>query len=396
MEFLPIRKARNLIRRKIIWIATAAAIILVTAICVSNPQYASPPPKSPSMAPPAQEACDIFSGDWIPDPEAPYYTNKTCWAIHDHQNCMKYGRPDSDFIKWRWKPDGCELPLFNPYQFLDIVRGKSLAFVGDSVARNQMQSIICLLSRVEYPIDMSPPTTDKHWKYVNYNFTMSYFWSPFLVRSGVRDDVGPTNIGLFNLYLDELDESWTDQIHGFDYLIINAGHWFNRNTVYYESRRVVGCRYCLLPNITDLPATYAYRRAFRTAFRALENFAGVTLMRTFAPAHFEGGEWNAGGDCVRRRPLWSNGTVLDGQTLDMHAAQLEEFRAAMGRGNRGVRVMDVTKMMLLRPDGHPSRYGHWAQEKVVLYNDCVHWCLPGPIDSWADILLHLLNMEARR
>ncbi|KAG6415673.1 hypothetical protein SASPL_123087 [Salvia splendens] len=223
---------------------------------------------------------------------------------------------------------------------------------------------------------------------------MSYFWSPFLVRSGVRDDVGPTNIGLFNLYLylDELDESWTNQIHGFDYLIINSGHWFNRNTVYYENRRIVGCSYCLLPNTTDLPATYTYRRAFRTAFRALENFDGVVLMRTFSPAHFVGGEWNAGCDCVRRRPLGSNGTVLD-----MYAAQLEEFRASVGRGrNRRMRVMDVTKMMLLRPDGHPSRYGHWPEEKVVLYNDCVHWCLPGPIDSWADILLHMLKMEARR
>lgn len=51
-------------------------------------------------------------------------------------------------MKWRWKPDGCDLPIFNPYQFLEIVRDKSLAFVGDSVGRNQMQSLICMLSRV--------------------------------------------------------------------------------------------------------------------------------------------------------------------------------------------------------------------------------------------------------
>ena len=96
----------------------------------------------------SNEKCDIFSGEWIPNPDAPYYTNTTCWAIHEHQNCMKYGRPDSDFMKWRWKPHGCKLPIFNPAQFLEVVRGKSLAFVGDSVGRNQMQSLICLLSRV--------------------------------------------------------------------------------------------------------------------------------------------------------------------------------------------------------------------------------------------------------
>ncbi|KAF5175675.1 trichome birefringence-like [Thalictrum thalictroides] len=94
--------------------------------------------------------CDIFTGEWIPNPGAPYYTNTTCWAIHEHQNCMKYGRPDTDFMKWRWKPNDCELPIFDPSQFLELVRGKSLAFVGDSVARNQMQSLICLLSRVSF------------------------------------------------------------------------------------------------------------------------------------------------------------------------------------------------------------------------------------------------------
>ncbi|KAF3443947.1 hypothetical protein FNV43_RR13637 [Rhamnella rubrinervis] len=99
--------------------------------------------------------CDIFTGEWVPNPKAPYYTNRSCWAIHEHQNCMKYGRPDSEFMKWRWKPDGCELPIFNPAQFLELVRDKSLAFVGDSVGRNQMQSLICLLSRVTSPSSSS-------------------------------------------------------------------------------------------------------------------------------------------------------------------------------------------------------------------------------------------------
>lgn len=103
---------------------------------------------SASLPSTAVKKCDIFTGEWVPNPKAPYYTNKTCWAIHEHQNCMKYGRPDSEFMKWRWRPNGCELPIFNPFQFLEIVRGKSLAFVGDSVGRNQMQSMICLLSRV--------------------------------------------------------------------------------------------------------------------------------------------------------------------------------------------------------------------------------------------------------
>ena len=89
--------------------------------------------------------CDIFRGEWVPDPEAPYYTHKTCHMIQEHQNCLKYGRPDLGFLRWRWRPAACELPRFDAAAFLDVVRGRSLAFVGDSLARNHMQSLLCLL-----------------------------------------------------------------------------------------------------------------------------------------------------------------------------------------------------------------------------------------------------------
>lgn len=95
-----------------------------------------------------QQTCNLFEGKWIPFPYGPYYTNETNCAIDDRQNCMKFGRLDRDFIHWRWKPDDCELPLFDAMQFLELVRGKTLAFVGDSLARNQMQSLVCLLASV--------------------------------------------------------------------------------------------------------------------------------------------------------------------------------------------------------------------------------------------------------
>ena len=94
-------------------------------------------------------SCNIFRGKWVYYPNgANSYTNLTCSEIFDQQNCMKFGRPDSEFLKWRWKPTNCELPLFNPVQFLELVRGKSMAFVGDSLGRNQMQSLLCLLATV--------------------------------------------------------------------------------------------------------------------------------------------------------------------------------------------------------------------------------------------------------
>ncbi|KAJ7975710.1 protein trichome birefringence-like 19 [Quillaja saponaria] len=349
------------------------------------------------------EKCDIFSGEWVPNPKAPYYTNSTCWAIHEHQNCMKYGRPDSDFMKWRWKPNGCELPIFNPAQFLELVRGKSMAFVGDSVGRNHMQSLICLLSRVEYPIDVSYTPDDyfTRWRYTTYNFTLATFWSTHLIKSK-EADYGPDHTGLFNLYLDELDEKWVTQIDEFDYLIINGGHWFYKPSVFYQNQKIVGCHYCQLDNVKDLNMYYGYRKALRAAFRAinsLQNYKGTTILRSFAPMHFENGLWNEGGNCVRTKPFKSNETQLEGRSLELYMIQLEEFRTAEREGKKKglkYRLLDTTQAMLLRPDGHPSRYGHWPHENVTLYNDCVHWCLPGPIDTWSDFLLEMMKMEGVR
>jgi hypothetical protein len=90
---------------------------------------------------------------------------------------------------------------------------------------------------------------------------------------------------------------------------------------------------------------------------------------------------------------------LEGINFELYMTQLEEFKLAEKEGKkRGLRfrLLDTTQAMLLRPDGHPSRYGHWPHENVTLYNDCVHWCLPGPIDTWNDFLLEMLKMEGVR
>lgn len=92
--------------------------------------------------------CDIFVGDWIPDPSGPFYTNDSCHDIEAHQNCMKNGRPDSGYLYWRWKPRDCELPKLDPAKFLKMMKDKSWAIIGDSISRNHVQSLLCILSKV--------------------------------------------------------------------------------------------------------------------------------------------------------------------------------------------------------------------------------------------------------
>ncbi|XP_040381292.1 protein trichome birefringence-like 19 [Oryza brachyantha] len=400
----------------------AVAVLLLTARRPSflrwyEPSIASVPPgpapssasSSSKSAPPAvarvPSDCDIFRGEWVPaaaadDGAAPYYTNRSCAEIQEHQNCMKYGRPDLGFLRWRWRPERCELPRFDAPAFLHLVRGRSMAFVGDSLARNHMQSLLCLLSKVESPKDVSK-TTDPEFRTVRYeshNFTVAAFRSPFLVTANQSDPAG----GLWDLYLDEPDAVWVTGVAGFDYVVVSTANWFNKPSMFYEAGRLVGCHYCLVPGVADLTLRYSLRAAFRTALRALltagggAGFNGTVVVRTLSPtSHFEGGEWNKGGDCRRTRPYAAGEARVARRDVDLHELQVEEFEKAEAEARASgwparLLLLDTTAAMWLRPDGHPSRYGHWAHENVTLYNDCVHWCLPGPIDVWNEMLLQLL------
>ncbi|KAG0482943.1 hypothetical protein HPP92_011027 [Vanilla planifolia] len=97
------------------------------------------------------ENCDLYHGKWVYDSEGPLYTNNSCPIITQMQNCQGNGRLDKEYENWRWKPERCMLPRFDGRKFLELMRGKTLAFVGDSVARNQMESLICILWQVEVP-----------------------------------------------------------------------------------------------------------------------------------------------------------------------------------------------------------------------------------------------------
>lgn len=91
--------------------------------------------------------CDLSNGTWVRYYGGTIYTNTTCELLPDNLNCVKYGK-DRDFVKWRWQPHGCHLPRFDPKQFLNAMRGMTLAFFGDSNSRYQKDSLLCLLSQV--------------------------------------------------------------------------------------------------------------------------------------------------------------------------------------------------------------------------------------------------------
>lgn len=94
------------------------------------------------------ETCDLFTGDWVPNLKGAIYTNASCPLIEGHQNCMRNGRPDTGYLYWQWRPENCKLPPFDAEKFLDRMRNKRWALIGDSISRNHVQSLLCMLSTV--------------------------------------------------------------------------------------------------------------------------------------------------------------------------------------------------------------------------------------------------------
>ncbi|KAI5647151.1 hypothetical protein M9H77_33156 [Catharanthus roseus] len=347
--------------------------------------------------------CNLFEGDWVQDPSRPYYTNNTCFSIEDHQNCMKNGRPDTGFLSWRWNPRDCDLPKFNPTKFLSIMKNKSMAFIGDSIMRNHVQSLLCTLSQVEEGVEVyhDKAYKSKRWYFPSHGFTLSVLWSPFLSKAAIFEDDNGVTTDIIQLHLDELDPVWTNEVKNFDYILVAGGKWFLKNTIYYENNTVVGCHNCQgKNNITEVGFDYAYRKVLNSTLNYIitSNHKVFTFFRTTTPDHFENGEWNTGGYCNRTKPFKEGEVEMISVDEIMHRVEIEEFEKAKSIGfEKGLsfKLFDTTKLSLLRGDGHPGAYRQYHpfdENKNVakVQNDCLHWCLPGPIDSWNDLMLEML------
>lgn len=260
---------------------------------------------------------------------------------------------------------------------------------------------LLMLLQEEIPNDVYKDSEDRFRTlyFPRHDFTLMVLWSKFLIV-GEERMINGTGSSFFDLQIDKVEDEWAKYLPDIDYAIISAGHWFFRVLYLHEGENQVGCVYCHEPNVTDLNIDFALRMAVRATLKHINGCKNcstrlMTLLRTFAPAHFENGFWNTGGYCNRTTPFKETEVDLEKFEWQLRNVQVEEYERAREAGEKqGKRfgLVDVTRAMLMRPDGHPGE--HWGNTWKGGYNDCVHWCMPGPVDTWSELFLAALRKEA--
>ncbi|KMZ66496.1 Trichome birefringence [Zostera marina] len=346
----------------------------------SNTSFSSIPNLKNTTSVRKRPICDIFQGRWVVDDgrSRPSYPPGKCSFIDFNFDCFKSGRVDLNYTMLRWKPNGCRLRRLTRRKMARFLRGKRLAFVGDSLSKNEYQSFLCLLTndaakkKKVLVVKKSNVFQNFGFESANFpddNFTVDFIRTPFLVQKfGGK------------VQLDMMAKVSEDYKNA-DIIVFNSAHWWrhritNHGYIYQIGKHIY----------KHLSPKTAFKKSLRTWSKWVDANINATrtqvFFRSFSPVHYSGGQWNSGGNC-----RGENFPITKLKERGKFELQ-ETLETALRKMSTPVRYLNVTTMSNYRKDAHPSIFrGKTVNETI---QDCGHWCLPGVPDSWNELLFTML------
>ncbi|KAG2335061.1 hypothetical protein Bca52824_006241 [Brassica carinata] len=243
---------------------------------------------------------------------------------------------------------------WNVTQMWEMLRGKRLMFVGDSLNRGQ-------------------------WISMDYNATVEFLWAPLLVESNSDD---PVNHRLDERIIrpDSVLKHASKWQHA-DILIFNTYLWWRQGPVkiQWSSEEKGSCE-----EVKGRGNGNGYECG-------LIGFPTMSIQTQSGSR-----EWNPGseGNChgekkpIEEESYWGSGSDIP--TMRM-------VERVLRRLGPKVSVINITQLSEYRKDGHPSVYRKFWEplnddrlKNPASYSDCIHWCVPGVPDVWNQLLFHFL------
>ncbi|KAJ9551262.1 hypothetical protein OSB04_015307 [Centaurea solstitialis] len=323
-----------------------------------------------------KQVCNFGKGRWVADENRPLYSVVVgMWA------CRLTQRIDFAYEKLKWHPKDCDMDDFTGAKFLKKMQDKTLAFIGDSLGRQQFQSLMCMLTGGEETHDVADVGKEyglvkargsvrpDGWAYrfQKTNTTILYYWSASLCD---LEPLDPTNrTTYFAMHLDRPPAFLKRFLSRFHVVVLNTGHHWNRG-------KINGNRWVMYvggkPNTNRRIADIGGARNF-TIYSIVSWMNGElqkrrggdlkALYRSISPRHFFNGDWNSGGTCDSTTP----------GALEVVQDESSDPIASGAVKGTDVKLLDITALSQLREEGHISRY---SIRPTPGMQDCLHWCLP--------------------
>ncbi|PPS12182.1 hypothetical protein GOBAR_AA08466 [Gossypium barbadense] len=372
------------------------------------------------------KVCNYARGRWVADSRPPLYAAQ-CKYMERKWACRLSSRTDFSYEGYRWQSVDCQKPEFEASHFLERMKDKIVAFVGDTLSRQQFESMMCMLTGGQESSDIEDVqflyTGEIHhpgWE----GCVREIVESPkFLVRLGKRltEEKGKkkgvstnydirkvvkkpesrlrrvsetlnkpallrmnsvpffTIFSLFVLLAHHIYHTLSEGDIDSKEVTINPNmntdqHWRKTlvswdNEVMYVNGAPVQDRN--LKNISNAMIFKVNNIVKWLDSKLASNPNLQVFFRTKSPTHFFKGDWDTGGRCDNTIPMTRGSEVFEDESSD-------KVVAAAVKGTR-VKLLDITALSDLRDEAHNSYYGKNSP-------DCLHWCLPSVPDTWNELL----------